>query len=174
MSDEQLGVDEFLAMLEIAESADDVDAVFVAASEMPAELKTKVIDAIEAKTVANFRETMPTGEELSELKVVLMQIDAAKGTPKGDLARAQMEATLGTAEALVSAQTFLNLSNAKGDKADPVVQAYAEAAGQMPDEEFSSAIGHLKLLVQVSEKVAPAAPKVVANPFRKPPAGPQP
>lgn len=145
----------------------DADTLFADIGKLPATDREQALDAVEAYVVDDFTLNMGPAQK-AQLKMALDLLDQLKGTPQGDMLRAQMESPDLAEEGQANAQVMLHLHNTRGDKAHPVVKAFVAEAAKLSDEELASTTGLLKVVVAVSDAVeAENKPVARPNPFRK-------
>lgn len=160
----------FVRGIQQAYGPEQVDAAFTAITALKGAKRTAAIDEVEAICVREWEMSARAG--IDQMKEVVSQLDAAKGTPKGDFMLANLDAMMGGPEpGMVMAAAFTNIHKIKGDKSHALVRAYAQEVSRMPEEEYKTTLGQLKLVLNVDAVVdtmpAPAQVKKGPRPPRR-------
>jgi len=177
-------MDKFMAKIDAAQAPEDIDAAFAGLSALKPQTRTRAINTIERGIVSEMRHIF---NEISvpELRAEIEIVKLTSSGPLRDILgvidslfgeeQPEPEENNSTQDLKLAAQTVLNISNIKGDKADPLLKAFVAEAAKMTDREYNSDHGQMTLVLRMAEKVQAeaqaaakaAAPKPAGNPFRK-------
>jgi len=176
-------VDKYVARIEAVQTPADVDAVFNDIAAQKTVTRNAALNAIETLTLSELQSNI-TPADLFEMRASLEARSLVKNSIIGDflsLVGLDDEMREDEKEGLdamkLSAQIMLNLHQHKGEKASPVVKAFAAAAAKLSDAEYNTVEGQMKVLIETVASPAYAAPAAAApqtaapkagNPFRKP------
>ncbi len=146
--------DELARRIEAARDSTEVEALFGQLSVLPQNDQLSVINRVELNIVTDWQRTAPKPHELAQLRMVIDAIDQMKGTPAGDMLRADMESGMKiAAEGQAMAAMFRKILDFKGDAAHSLVKAYVEEERNQSLDDVGTAFGQAKLMVTVEERV---------------------
>lgn len=146
--------DDLARRIEAARDSAEVETLFDQLSVLPASDRLAVVNRVELNIVTDWQRTAPKPHELAQLRMVLDAIDQLKGTPTGDMLRADMESGMTiAAEGQAMSAMFRKILDFKGDAAHSLVKAYVEEERKQPLEDVGTAFGQAKLMVTVEERV---------------------
>lgn len=142
----------FVRGIQQAYGPEHVDAAFTAITALKGAKRQAAIDEVEAICVREWQTRAREG--VSEIKAMVSELESHKGTPKGDFMIANLERMLGGPEAgMVMAAAFTNIHKIKGESSHALVRAYAQEVAKMPEAEYKTTLGQLKLVVNVDAVV---------------------
>lgn len=146
--------DDLARRIEAARDSAEVETLFDQLSVLPASERLAVVNRVELNIVTDWQRTAPKPHELAQLRMVLDAIDQLKGTPTGDMLRADMESGMTiAAEGQAMSAMFRKILDFKGDAAHSLVKAYVEEERKQSLEDVGTAFGQAKLMVTVEERV---------------------
>lgn len=151
----------FVRRIQRAATATEVENAFTAIETLKGKARKSAIDRVEEICV---REWMSNaGDNISQVKGIFAEVEAAKGTPKAAFALANLDMMMGGPESgMVMSQAFLSIHKIKREESHPLVKAYAGEAAKLPEAEYRTTLGQLKLVINVDAAVkaqAAEAPK---------------
>lgn len=163
--------DDLARRIEAARDSVEVETLFDKLSALSASDQLAVVSRVELNVVTDWQRTAPKPHELVQLRMVLDAIDQMKGTPAGDMLRADMESGMTiAAEGQALSAMFRKILDFKGEAAHSLVKAYVEEERKQSLEDVGTAFGQAKLMVTVEERVqrerAGKAPSPNNNPRR--------
>ncbi|MCC7036204.1 MAG: hypothetical protein IT560_02740 [Alphaproteobacteria bacterium] len=146
--------DDLARRIEAARDSAEVETLFDQLSVLSPAEQMSVVNRVELNIVTDWQRTAPKPHELAQLRMVLDAIEQMKGTPTGDMLRADMESGMTIAEeGQAMSAMFRKILDIKGDAAHSLVKAYVEEERKQPLEDVGTAFGQAKLMVTVEERV---------------------
>lgn len=146
--------DNLARRIEAARNSAEVEALFDQLSALPERDQLAVVNRVELDIVTDWQCTAPKPHELAQLRMVLDAIDQMKGTPTGDMLRADMESGMTIAEeGQAMSAMFRKILDFKGDAAHSLVKVYVEEERKQSLEDVGTAFGQAKLMVTVEERL---------------------
>ncbi len=163
--------DDLARRIEAARDSAEVETLFDQLSVLSENEQLSVVNRVELNIVTDWQRTAPKPHELAQLRMVLDAIDQMKGTPAGDMLRADMESGMTiAAEGQAMSAMFRKILDFKGDTAHRLVKAYVEEERNQSLEDVGTAFGQAKLMVTVEERMlrerAAQLPSPNTNPRR--------
>lgn len=146
--------DDLARRIEAARDSAEVETLFDQLSVLSESEQLSVVNRVELNIVTDWQRTAPKPHELAQLRMVLDAIDQMKGTPTGDMLRADMEQGMTiAAEGQAMAAMFRKILDFKGDAAHSLVRAYVEEERNQSLDDVGTAFGQAKLMVTVEERM---------------------
>lgn len=146
--------DDLARRIEAARDFAEVEALFDQLSVLSPGEQLSVVNRVELNIVTDWQRTAPKPHELAQLRMVLDAIDQLKGTPTGEMLRADMENGMTIAqEGQAMSAMFRKILDFKGDAAHALVKAYVEEERNQSLEDVGTAFGQAKLMVTVEERM---------------------
>ncbi|MDI1227922.1 MAG: hypothetical protein PSY14_09585 [bacterium] len=146
--------DDLARRIEGARNSAEVETLFDQLSVLSGSEQLSVVNRVELNIVTDWQRTAPKPHEIAQLRMVIDAIDRLKGTPTGDMLRADMESGMHIAEeGQAMSAMFRKILDFKGDAAHALVKAYVEEERHQSLNDVGTAFGQAKLMVTVEERM---------------------